>query len=73
MTEPGSTERLTIGQDAVLAAIHCHEDMREFFLAMFEQNPHLRRTAGARVNDILTPLAKIQERADLAHWAAIAR
>lgn len=40
------------------------EDMREFFIQMWLQNPQLAKQGGAKVRAILSPLPLLKER----HW-----
>lgn len=45
----------TIPQDVLLARLAQSDQMREFFIQMWLQNPLLSKCAGQRVNDILSP------------------
>ena len=60
----------TIAQAILVARIQQHEDVRRFFLTMYEQNPHLSATAGKRINDMLTPLKVLQQRSELTPFIA---
>ena len=44
---------VTIPQDLMLARLAQSEQMREFFIQMWLQNPALAKQAGARVADLL--------------------
>lgn len=44
---------VTIPQDLMLARLAQSEQMREFFIQMWLQNPVLAKQAGARVADLL--------------------
>jgi hypothetical protein len=57
MPEPGSTERAIIPEALMLARLAQSEQMREFFIQMWLQNPALARQAGARVLGLLAPLS----------------
>lgn len=45
----------SIPQELMLARLAQSEQMREFFVQMWLQNPVLARQAGRRVQDLLTP------------------
>ncbi len=45
----------TIPQDLMLARLAQSEQMREFFIQMWLQNPALARQGGARVASLLAP------------------
>lgn len=47
---------VTIPQDLMLARLAQSEQMREFFIQMWLQNPALARQAGARVRELLAAL-----------------
>ncbi len=46
-----------IPQDLMLARLAQSEQMREFFIQMWLQNPALAERAGQRVQDLLSPAA----------------
>lgn len=48
--------RQQIPQDAMLARLAQSEQMREFFVQMWLQNPEMARRAGRRVQDMISPL-----------------
>jgi len=52
----------TLPTELFLARLKRAEDMREFFIQMWLQNPRLAKQGGAKVRDILAPLAPIEER-----------
>ena len=70
MSEVPASPPHTIAQEILVARIQQHEDVRSFFLTMYEQNPHLSATAGKRVNDMLTPLKVLQQRSELTPFIA---
>lgn len=47
---------VTIPQDLMLARLAQSEQMREFFIQMWLQNPALAEQAGPRVRELLTAL-----------------
>lgn len=50
------TAPATIPQELMLARLAQSEQMREFFIQMWLQNPALAKQAGARVREMLAPL-----------------
>jgi MSHA pilin protein MshD len=56
MTERQNHERKIIPEEIMLARLAQSEQMREFFIEMWKQNPSLAKQGGARVKDLLTPL-----------------
>lgn len=46
----------TIPQELMLARLAQSDQMREFFIQMWLQNPALAKQAGARVREMLAPL-----------------
>lgn len=52
----------TMPTEIFLARLNRAEDMREFFIQMCLQNPRLARQGGAKVREILAPLASIEKR-----------
>ena len=69
MSETHSSSYQTIAQELVLARIQRHDEMRQFFLTMYEQNP-LSGNAGKRINDLLTPFGVLQQRPEFAKFKA---
>lgn len=51
------SERATIPEHLMLSRIAQSEQMREFFIQMWLQNPALARQGGSKVQDLLSPLA----------------
>ena len=63
MADPESaTRRKVIPEELLRARLEQSEQMREFFIQMWLQNPHLARQGGARVQGLITPLASLEER-----------
>jgi hypothetical protein len=56
MSEPTRPAGSFIPQALVLQRLAQSEQMREFFIQMWLQNPALARQAGARVQSLLTAL-----------------
>jgi hypothetical protein len=48
---------IPIPEELILARIAQSEQMREFFMQMWLQNPALAKQAGARVHEIINPPA----------------
>ena len=69
MSETHSSSYQTIAQELVLARIQRHDEMRQFFLTMYEQNP-LSGNAGKRINDWLKPFGVLQQRPEFAKFKA---
>lgn len=63
MAEHGSTDSAIIPEALMLARLAQSEQMREFFIQMWLQNPALARQAGARVLSLLSPLSAEPESA----------
>jgi hypothetical protein len=55
MTEAEPRERASISETLMLARLAQSEQMREFFIEMWLQNPAMARQAGARVQAMLSP------------------
>jgi hypothetical protein len=49
----------TIPEHLMLARLTQSEQMREFFVEMWLQNPAMARQAGVRVQEMLSPLAAV--------------
>lgn len=47
---------VTIPEELMLARLAQSEQMREFFVQMWLQNPQLARRAGRKVQELLSPL-----------------
>ena len=56
MSEPGPLERSEICAELILSRLAQSEQMREFFIQMWLQNPVLARQAGARVLSLVSAL-----------------
>lgn len=57
MSEPGNRSRSSIPEEILLCRLAQSEQMREFFVQMWLQNPQLARRAGRKVQDILSPVS----------------
>ncbi|MDP1652662.1 MAG: hypothetical protein Q8L56_08060 [Rhodocyclaceae bacterium] len=53
MPETGIHSIISIPQDVMLARLAQSEQMREFFMRMWQQNPTLAAQAGPRVRELL--------------------
>lgn len=56
MPEAGRASRPSIPEELLLSRLAQSEQMREFFMQMWLQNPQLARQAGAKVLGLLAPL-----------------
>ncbi|TRZ90032.1 MAG: hypothetical protein D4R84_16915 [Rhodocyclaceae bacterium] len=56
MTDTKPRQRASIPETLMLARLAQAEQIREFFIAMWLQNPAMARQAGARVQAMLSPL-----------------
>lgn len=54
--------RSTIAASLLLERLTRADEMREFFIQMWLQNPQLAKQGGAKVKEILSPLAPLEER-----------
>ncbi|MCR4298285.1 MAG: hypothetical protein NUV75_05970 [Gallionella sp.] len=59
MIESQNRVRVTISEEIMLARLAQSEQMREFFIEMWKQNPTLAKQGGARVQSLLTPPEQI--------------
>ena len=59
MSESDGRTRPVIPQELMLSRLAQSEQMREFFIQMWLQNPALARQGGARVQSLLAPLAQV--------------
>ena len=57
MSESDGRARTVIRQELMLTRLAQSEQMREFFIQMWLQNPALARQGGARVQSLLSSLA----------------
>ncbi len=57
MSEPDGLLRTTIPEHLMLSRLEQSEQMREFFIQMWLQNPTLARQGGGKVQSLLSPLA----------------
>ena len=57
MSESGGEARTVIPQELMLVRLAQSEQMRDFFIQMWLQNPALARQGGIRVQSLLTALA----------------
>ena len=62
MSESDGRKRPVIPQELMLSRLTQFEQMREFFIQMWLQNPALARQGGARVQSLVSPLARVQPR-----------
>jgi len=56
MDEPDNSAHLSIPEHLVLSRLEQSDQMREFFIQMWIQNPELARQAGGKVQSLLRPL-----------------
>jgi hypothetical protein len=61
MSERDGSARPVIPQEVMLSRIAQSEQMREFFIQMWLQNPALARQGGARVQSLVSPLARVEQ------------
>lgn len=59
MNEAKPRERTLISETLMLARLAQSEQMREFFIEMWLQNPTMARQAGGRVHAMLSPLGAV--------------
>lgn len=57
MSEPDSHARAVIPEHLMLSRLAQSEQMREFFIEMWLQNPALAKQGGSKVQNLLSPLA----------------
>ena len=57
MSEPDGPARETIPEHLMLSRLAQSEQMREFFIQMWIQNPALAKQGGSKVQNLLSPLA----------------
>ncbi|MCR4304739.1 MAG: hypothetical protein NUV63_11045 [Gallionella sp.] len=57
MSKPDSLTRIAIPEHLMLSRLAQSEQMREFFIQMWLQNPVLAKQGGSKVHDLLFPLA----------------
>lgn len=60
MPESPHPPRKIIPQELMLSRLAQSEQIREFFIQMWLQNPALAKQGGSRVQNILSPLAACQ-------------
>ena len=56
MSDLDSLPRTTIPEHLMLSRLAQSEQMREFFIQMWIQNPMLARQGGSKVQNLLSPL-----------------
>jgi hypothetical protein len=56
MSETKFTPRQVISEEVLLARLNQSDEMREFFIQMWLQNPHLAKQGGAKVRELLAAL-----------------
>jgi len=59
MTESSRTATAVIPQALMLQRLAQSEQMREFFVQMWLQNPALAKQAGAKVQSLLSPVSAV--------------
>ena len=57
MSEPDGRSRAAIPEHLMLSRLAQSEQMREFFIQMWLQNPALAKQGGIKVQNLLSPLA----------------
>jgi hypothetical protein len=62
MFESAGSSGQVIPQELMLSRLAQFEQMREFFIQMWLQNPALARQGGARVQSLVSPLAHVHAR-----------
>lgn len=60
MNETTPRQRTLISETLMRARLAQSEQMREFFIEMWLQNPAMARQAGGRVREMLSPLGAVQ-------------
>ncbi len=61
MAESGGRVHTVIPQELMLSRLAQFEQMREFFIQMWLQNPALARQGGARVQSLVSAIAHADE------------
>lgn len=56
MSDSNPAQRQVIPEEILLARLAQSDEMREFFIQMWIQNPQLAKQGGAKVRELLTPL-----------------
>ncbi len=56
MSDSNPAQRQVIPEEILLARLTQSDEMREFFIQMWIQNPQLAKQGGTRVRELLTPL-----------------
>lgn len=59
MNETTPRQRTSISETLMIARLAQSEQMREFFIEMWLQNPAMARQAGGRVRAMLSPLIAV--------------
>lgn len=59
MSSPPGQSRTVIPEHLILSRLAQSEQMREFFIQMWIQNPQLAKQAGARVQGLLLPVEAV--------------
>lgn len=57
MSESGQASCREISQELFLQRLEQSEELREFAIQTWLQNPHLAKQAGARIIDLLKPIS----------------
>ena len=60
MSDHDAPQRMEIPEELMLRRLAQSEEMRDFFIQMWLQNPALARQGGARVQSLVSPLAHVQ-------------
>jgi len=56
MRESDMTSKITLSHEVMLARLTQSDDMREFFIEMWKQNPALANQGGEKMRNLLFPL-----------------
>ena len=59
MSDAATPPRRTIAQDVMLYRLSQSEQMRDFFVQMWLQNPEMAKRAGRRVQELVAPLPSV--------------
>ncbi|MSQ51550.1 MAG: hypothetical protein EXR28_06650 [Betaproteobacteria bacterium] len=62
MSESETAQRQKIPHELMVARLAQSEQMREFFIQMWLQNPRLAKQGGATVQKLLAPLEPLDEK-----------
>jgi MSHA pilin protein MshD len=71
MTEMQNHERKIIPEEIMLARLAQSEQMREFFIEVWKQNPGLAKQGGEKVKNLMTPLESVDSGMGFSEPAAV--